>query len=384
MKTIKNDYGDLKRRLRRLLNVITAISILFFLFNFLNFFSFLNCSYAAVPHLINYQGKLTDSAGKPVSDKAYSVTFRLYDSSGTIKWQGTYSVITNKGIFNVVLGDKNDSTYNFSTLLFDVQYWLGIKVEGDLEMTPRQQITSAGYAFRAENADNLTTVLPVTGGGTGATTAIAARYNLGSGTASLQAFPAPGTSIWVAPAGVTMVFLTMCGGGGGGGGGTGVNLAFQGPVGGGGGAGGEVFINKPIAVTGGSSYTITVGAAGSGGAPRTNGTAGGNATFGTLLTARGGGGGGGAVSTYGLGGSGYGGLGSTTDPGSFAGCVGDHGYGRNVGGTGSGGNTYLGSIGGVQGSPGTAGTGYGAGGGGGCQGDTAGGNGTAGICIVMY
>jgi len=56
-------------------------SLLLFLFNFLNFFSFLDSSYAAVPHLINYQGKLTDSAGKPVVDNTYTVTFKIYDNS---------------------------------------------------------------------------------------------------------------------------------------------------------------------------------------------------------------------------------------------------------------------------------------------------------------
>ena len=159
MKLIKNDYGDLKRRLRRLLNVITAIKgktitaifILFFLFNFLNFFSLSNCSYAAVPHLINYQGKLTDSTGKPVVDNTYAVTFKIYDNSAgnSSLWSETQSVLVQKGIFSVMLGGVTPFP---STLTFDKQYYLGIQVGQDAQMSPLQQLTSCGYAFMADNA----------------------------------------------------------------------------------------------------------------------------------------------------------------------------------------------------------------------------------------
>jgi len=152
MKIIKNDYGDLKRRLWRF-KAITAISILFFLFNFLNFFSFLNCSYAVVPHLINYQGKLTDPTGKPVVDNTYSVTFKIYDNSAGNNplWTEIQSVPVQKGIFSVMLGGVTPLN-----LTFEKQYYLGIQVGQDAEMRPLQQLTSSGYAFRAENADNAT------------------------------------------------------------------------------------------------------------------------------------------------------------------------------------------------------------------------------------
>jgi len=109
-------------------------------------------AYAAIPHLINYQGRLTDTSGTPLNG-LYNLTFRIYDaeSAGNLLWQGTYSSIQiNKGIFNIFLGDVSDAGYDFASLAFNRPYWLEIKV-GDEVMNPRQRIASAGYAITAEN-----------------------------------------------------------------------------------------------------------------------------------------------------------------------------------------------------------------------------------------
>lgn len=110
-------------------------------------------SYAAVPHLINYQGKLTDSSGAPLNN-TYNIIFRIYDSenAGILLWQGTYNnVQVNKGVFNALLGDVSDTGYDFQKLSFDKPYWLEIKVGEDEPMKPRQRITSAGYAISADS-----------------------------------------------------------------------------------------------------------------------------------------------------------------------------------------------------------------------------------------
>jgi len=109
-----------------------------------------NSIYAEAPHLINYQGKLTDSEGTAVSDGTYEITFRIYDalSEGNFLWEEVQTVTVEKGLFNVLLGGVNDLD-----LPFDTGYWLGIKVGDDSEMAPRQRITSVGYAIRAETAD---------------------------------------------------------------------------------------------------------------------------------------------------------------------------------------------------------------------------------------
>jgi len=43
----------------------------------------------AVPQMLNFQGRLTDQAGAPVTDGQHTVTFRLYDADapgGSLLW----------------------------------------------------------------------------------------------------------------------------------------------------------------------------------------------------------------------------------------------------------------------------------------------------------
>jgi hypothetical protein len=107
---------------------------------------------AAVPHLINYQGRLTDSSGNPLNG-SYNITFRIYDAetAGTLLWQEQHTgVVIQKGIFSILLG-----SVTALNLPFDTQYYLAIQVGSDPEMSPRQRITSAGYAIRAERAEGV-------------------------------------------------------------------------------------------------------------------------------------------------------------------------------------------------------------------------------------
>ena len=58
------------------------------------------------------------------------------------------------GIYNVLIGQ--DPTGNpFPETLFDGPRWLGVTVEDDGEMTPRQPLTSTAYALKAGDADTL-------------------------------------------------------------------------------------------------------------------------------------------------------------------------------------------------------------------------------------
>ena len=105
---------------------------------------------AAVPQTMSYQGVLRDAGGVPVPDGDYELTFRLYDaeSAGTLLWTETQTLAVSGGIFNAVLG--------FNTALdlgFEAQYWLGVSVEYEAEMSPRTTLTSAPYARRAGSVD---------------------------------------------------------------------------------------------------------------------------------------------------------------------------------------------------------------------------------------
>lgn len=114
-------------------------------------------AFGSVPRTMNYQGYLTDGSGRPVSG-ALSMTFSLYpvDSGGSVLWTETHQNVTvTNGLYGVVLGNGTPDPVPIA-LPFDQQYYLGITVGTDDEMTPRLALTSAGYALRAEEADHAT------------------------------------------------------------------------------------------------------------------------------------------------------------------------------------------------------------------------------------
>ena len=112
-------------------------------------------AFASVASLINYQGRLTDIGGSPVTG-VQTLTFRLYDAvtSGTEKWKENHSVTLSSddnGLFSVVLG----SVTALNPSDFNSDLWLSIQVSGDSEMTPRQRVTAVGIAMNADRLDAL-------------------------------------------------------------------------------------------------------------------------------------------------------------------------------------------------------------------------------------
>jgi hypothetical protein len=215
------------------------------------------------------------------------------------------------------------------------------------------------------------------------------------------------TGTWTPPAGITSVTVALWGGGGAGGGATGN------PATGGGGAGGS-FVTGILAVTPGTAYTVTVGAAttatttssaainkgdpswfntaatifaagGDGGTPAsvnsTNGAAGsGNTTgcIGTTKRAGGNGSTGNFTSGTGYSGAGGGGAGSTAIGGNAS---------TGTGGTGTSLNGGNGANGVGNSTAGAAGLNYGGGGSGGKANSitaVAGGTGAAGFVTITY
>ena len=54
--------------------------------------------------LINYQGRLTDEVGTPVTG-TLSLTFTIYNSAGDSQWTESHSTVqVDDGLFNVILG----------------------------------------------------------------------------------------------------------------------------------------------------------------------------------------------------------------------------------------------------------------------------------------
>jgi hypothetical protein len=97
---------------------------------------------ATVGSTLNYQGKLTDAAGNPLTG-SYSVTFKLYDvaSGGTALATDTHSVTASNGLFTTTIAVTNPAVVDGRAL------WLGITFGSDAEMTPRQEIRPVPYAL---------------------------------------------------------------------------------------------------------------------------------------------------------------------------------------------------------------------------------------------
>lgn len=110
---------------------------------------------AAVPPMINYQGKLLKPDGTPVADGTYAMEFAIYDvptGGRAIWWEANSNVQVKKGLFSVLLG----SVVNLPANVFDSpNRWFGVKVGDDPEMTPRQQVTTTAFAFKAAVADTV-------------------------------------------------------------------------------------------------------------------------------------------------------------------------------------------------------------------------------------
>ncbi|MFC1799700.1 hypothetical protein ACFL2Z_02170 [Candidatus Eisenbacteria bacterium] len=107
---------------------------------------------AVAPRTISYQGVLKDEDGLPVANGEYEIVFRLYDdnsASAALLWQETDTLEVTAGVFSVVLGKRIPIN-----LAFDNTYWLSVEVDGGGELSPRVELTSSPYAFRAAVAES--------------------------------------------------------------------------------------------------------------------------------------------------------------------------------------------------------------------------------------
>jgi microcystin-dependent protein len=132
---------------------------------------------AEVPALMSYQARVSDASGTLIGATTpanRTVTFKFYPAStgGTPVYTEAQTVTISGGEFSVLLGSGTGvsglkgpsapATTPYITLqsVMDGNLYLGITVDdgtnaADAEITPRQQIVSAAYAFRAKIAEGL-------------------------------------------------------------------------------------------------------------------------------------------------------------------------------------------------------------------------------------
>jgi len=121
---------------------------------------FASVASADVPQLINYQGKLTDAGGRPVT-AVKSMKFAFYDAEvggellpagmGTGKFMEKQDVAVTDGIFNVLIGSATVGGVP-KAVFNSADVFLSVTVEGE-EQTPRQRVGSVPFAFKSANAE---------------------------------------------------------------------------------------------------------------------------------------------------------------------------------------------------------------------------------------
>jgi len=111
-----------------------------------------NLSEAQISRTLSYQGVLTDTSGNPKLDGSYTITFRMYTSSGggSAIWTEQKTILTKHGLFSTVLGDQ---TIFPDSLKFDKPYWLGLQLASDPELSPRIPLTAVGYSLYSIKSD---------------------------------------------------------------------------------------------------------------------------------------------------------------------------------------------------------------------------------------
>ncbi|MCB2180828.1 MAG: hypothetical protein KQH63_02245 [Desulfobulbaceae bacterium] len=112
---------------------------------------------AAVPDTINYQGFLTDSAGTPL-EGSQLVNFYLYDhaTTGSLVWNEQQTITLSSGIFNLQLGADmplDIADFGGGDLYLEIEIFAS--GSGWEILTPRQKLTSTGFAMQSGNTDTL-------------------------------------------------------------------------------------------------------------------------------------------------------------------------------------------------------------------------------------
>lgn len=111
---------------------------------------FAGSALAEVPQLINYQGSLATSAGQPVPDGQYLMTFVIYDDDNAPLWtSGPTMVQVTGGLFKYDLGSGLPFPDSLFTANNTTERHLGVKIGADPEITPRARLTSTPFSALA-------------------------------------------------------------------------------------------------------------------------------------------------------------------------------------------------------------------------------------------
>lgn len=107
-------------------------------------------SFAAVPNLINFQGRLCDISGNAVTTQTtVTVDFFNQDAGGASIFSESHSVSPDvNGIYNLFIGANT----SLAGVNFGNDIWIEVTAGGEV-LSPRYRLTTSPYAFRAAFAD---------------------------------------------------------------------------------------------------------------------------------------------------------------------------------------------------------------------------------------
>ncbi len=112
-----------------------------------------NPTHSTVPQTINHEGMLLDALGNSIADGPHPISFVIYDApvGGAPLWSSGSQVInTLGGLFQYALGSNVALPHN---LFIDSIRYLGITIDVDPELIPRQRIRTTPYTYHALRAD---------------------------------------------------------------------------------------------------------------------------------------------------------------------------------------------------------------------------------------
>lgn len=111
---------------------------------------------AAANNTINFQARVLKNTGALVPDGFYTIQFNVYSlaSGGSTQWTETQVVTSKNGYITASLGSVTPFGPGID---WSQEQWLSMNINGDGEMAPRMKITAVPLAFRAVQADTLTT-----------------------------------------------------------------------------------------------------------------------------------------------------------------------------------------------------------------------------------
>jgi len=104
-----------------------------------------------MPSEMNLQGLAYNADGDAL-DGSYAFTFRIYmkESEGSVLWTENQTLTVSDGLFQTEMGNTTAIDLNFSD-----NYWLTVEINGDGEMSPRQQLSTVAYSFRANETEHV-------------------------------------------------------------------------------------------------------------------------------------------------------------------------------------------------------------------------------------